>query len=206
MARFFLETSIVTRSTVTIAFLVAIVAIGVHILNGSAFKFPDVFSGSTVKVFGNGIPIGSIIEVVGALLLALLVGLFLNRTHVGAQLRAMSERPTTAELLGIRVRTLTVAVWAFAGAVSTMAVMFVLPTSTTSFPPLAFLTVYALGAALLGLLRNMLVAALGGIAIGMLQSITLTTSIGRYAQAVPFVIIIVIMVWWRRRDVWSEAR
>jgi branched-chain amino acid transport system permease protein len=157
-------------------------------------------------VFGNGIPIGSIIEVVGALLLALLVGLFLNRTHVGAQLRAMSERPTTAELLGIRVRTLTVAVWAFAGAVSTMAVMFVLPTSTTSFPPLAFLTVYALGAALLGLLRNMVVAALGGIAIGMLQSITLTTSIGRYAQAVPFVIIIVIMVWWRRRDVWSEAR
>jgi branched-subunit amino acid ABC-type transport system permease component len=52
----------------------------------------------------------------------------------------------------------------------------------------------------------MVVAALGGIAIGMLQSIILTTAWGRYANAIPFVIIIVIMVWWRRRDVWSEAR
>jgi branched-subunit amino acid ABC-type transport system permease component len=90
--------------------------------------------------------------------------------------------------------------------VSTMAVMFVLPTSTTSFAPLAYLTVYALGAALLGLLRSMTIAAVGGLAIGMLQSILLTSDIGRYSQAFPFLIIIVVMVWWRRSDVWSEAR
>jgi branched-chain amino acid transport system permease protein len=206
MARFFLETSVVTRSTVTIAFMVAIIAVGDHILNGSAYNFPDVFSGRSVSLFNTGVPIGALIEVGGALVLAVAVEVFLRRTRIGAQLRAMSERPTTAQLLGIRVRRLTVLVWAFAGAISTMAVMFVLPTSTTSFPPLAYLTVYALGAALLGLLRNMIVAALGGIAIGMVQSITLTDSFGRYAQAIPFVIIIVVMVWWRRRDVWSEAR
>ena len=206
MARFFLETTVVTRSTVTIAFLVATIAIGDHILNGAAYNFPDVFSGSSVQIAGTGVPIGSLIEVGGALLLAVLVEVFLRRTNLGAQLRAMSERPTTAQLLGIRVRWLTVAVWGFAGAVSTMAVMFVLPTSTTSFPPLAYLSIYALGAALLGLLRNMIVAAVGGIAIGMAQSIALAGSFGRYAQAIPFVIIIVVMVWWRRRDVWSEAR
>ncbi len=206
MARFFLETTVVTRSTVTIAIMVAIIAIGDHILNGSTYNFPDAFSGSSVQLFGTGVPIGSLIEAGGALVLAVLVEVLLRRTHLGAQLRAMSERPTTAQLLGIRVRRLTVLVWAFAGAVSTMAVMFILPTSTTSFPPLAYLTVYALGAALLGLLRSMVVAALGGLAIGMLQSITLQSSAGRYAQAVPFVIIIVVMVWWRRRDVWSEAR
>jgi branched-chain amino acid transport system permease protein len=206
MARFFLETSVVTRSTVTIAFLVGVIAIGNHILNGKTYTFPNTLSGSSVSLFGTGVPIGSLVEAGGAVLLAVLVTLLLKRTHLGAQLRAMSERPTTAQLLGIRVRRLTVLVWAFAGAVSTIAVMFVLPTSTTSFPPLGYLTLFALGAALLGLLQNMIVAALGGIAIGMLESIVLTTALGRYAQAIPFVIIILVMIWWRRSDVWSEAR
>jgi branched-chain amino acid transport system permease protein len=206
MARFFLETSVVTRSTVTIAFLVGVIAIGNHILNGKTYTFPNTLSGSSISVFGTGVPIGSLVEAGGAVLLAVLVTLLLKRTHLGAQLRAMSERPTTAQLLGIRVRRLTVLVWAFAGAVSTIAVMFVLPTSTTSFPPLGYLTLFALGAALLGLLQNMIVAALGGIAIGMLESIVLTTALGRYAQAIPFVIIILVMIWWRRSDVWSEAR
>ena len=206
MARYFLEASVVTRSTVTIALMVIAIAAGARILDGSAYDFPDAFSGSRVVLFDTGVPVGSLVEVGGALLLAVLVQVFLRRTRVGSQLRAMSERPTTAQLLGIRVRRLTVAVWAFSAAVSTMAVMFVLPTSTTSFPPLAYLTVYAVGAALLGLLRNMTVAAVGGLLIGMVQSITLTSSIGRYSQAFPFVIIIVVMVWWRRRDVWSEAR
>lgn len=206
MSRFFLETSVATRSTVTIGFLVMSLAIGTRILDGSAYTFPDAFAGKSVQMFGTGVPLGSLMEVAGALLLAFGVGVFLDRTRTGAELRAMAERPITAQLLGIKVRRLTVLVWAFTGAVSTLAVLFVLPTSTTSFPPLAYMTVYALGAALLGFLQNLVIAALGGLAIGMLQSVVLMTPVGVYAQAIPFVIIIVVMVWWRRGDVWSESR
>ena len=206
MVRYFLEASVELRTTVTIAILVGIIAVGDRILNGATYNFPNLFAGPSVEIFGTGVPIGSLIEVVAAVLLAIGVQVFLRTTYLGAQLRAMSERPVTAGLLAIRVRTLTVAVWAFAGAIATIAVMVVLPTSTTSFPPLAYLVVYALGAALLGLLRNMIVAAVGGVLIGMLQSIVQPSSIGRYTDAVPFVVIVFVMVWWRRRDVWSEAR
>jgi branched-chain amino acid transport system permease protein len=206
MVRYFLEASVELRTTVTIAMLVGIVALGDRILNGATYNFPNLFSGPSVEIFGTGVPIGSLVEVAVAVLLAVGVQVFLRTTHLGAQLRAMSERPITAGLLGIRVRTLTVAVWAFAGAVATIAVMVVLPTSTTSFPPLAYLVVYALGAALLGLMRNMVVAAVGGVLIGMLESIVQPSGIGRYTDAVPFAVIVLVMVWWRRRDVWSEAR
>ncbi len=135
-----------------------------------------------------------------------MIGIFLRTTNLGAQLRALSERPVTAELLGVKVRHLTVAVWAFAGALSTLAILFVLPTTTASFPTLADLIAFALGAALLGLLRNLVVAAIGGIVIGMAQSVIQPTGIGRYTEAVPFVVIALVMFWWRRADVWSEAR
>lgn len=206
MARFFLESTVVTRSTVTIAFLVMTLAIGTRILDGSAYNFPDAFAGQSLILFGTGVPVGSLIEVAAAILLAMGVGQFLTRTRTGASLRAMSERPITAQLLGIPVKRLTVMVWAFSGAVSTLAVLFVLPTSTTSFPPLAYMTIYALGAALLGLLQSLTMAAIGGVLIGMLQSVVLATPAGQYAQAVPFVIIILVMVWWSKGDVWSERR
>jgi branched-chain amino acid transport system permease protein len=206
MVRFFLEASVELRTTVTIAILVGFIAIGDRILNGATYNFPNLFAGPSVEIFGTGVPIGSLVEVVVAILLAVGVQVFLRNTHLGAQLRAMSERPITAGLLGIRVRTLTVAVWGFVGAIATIAIMVVLPTSTTSFPPLAYIVVFALGAALLGLLRNMIVAAVGGVLIGMLQSIVQPSSIGRYTDAVPFVVIVFVMVWWRRKDVWSEAR
>jgi len=206
MVRYFLEASVELRTTVTIAILVGFIALGDRILNGATYNFPNLFAGPSVEIFGTGVPVGSLIEVVVAVLLAVGVQVFLRTTHLGAQLRAMSERPITAGLLAIRVRTLTVAVWAFVGAIATIAVMVVLPTSTTSFPPLAYLVVFALGAALLGLLRNMIVAAVGGVLIGMLQSIVQPSSIGRYTDAVPFAVIVLVMVWWRRRDVWSEAR
>lgn len=206
MTRFFTDASVETRSTVTIGLLVMMIAIGNRILTGATYTFPDVFGGRSVRLGGVGVPLASIVETVLALVLAVGVGLVLTRTNLGSRLRAMAQRPTTAQLLGIRVGALTMVVWAFAAAISTLAVLFVLPTSTTSFPTLAYLILGALAAALLGLLRNMLITAVGGLAIGMIQSLVIPTAFGNYTEAIPFLIIMAIMVYWRRRDVWSEAR
>lgn len=206
MARFFMDASIETRSTVTIGLLVTAMAIGNRILDGKTYRFPDLFRGATVQVGGIGLPVASVVETALALVLAIGIGLFLTRTRAGSQLRAMSQRPTTAQLLGIPVSRLTVAVWAFASGVSTLALLFVLPTSTTSFPTLAYMILGALAAALLGLLKHLILVAVGGLLIGMVQSVIIPTPLGNYTDAVPFLIIVVIMIYWRRKDVWSEAR
>jgi branched-chain amino acid transport system permease protein len=206
MARFFTDASVETRSTVTIGLLVAFMAIGNRILDGRPYSFPDLFEGARVRVGGIGLPLASIVETVVAILLAVAIGLFLTRTNAGAQLRAMSQRPTTAQLLGIRTNMLTMAVWAVTAGIATLAIVFVLPTSTTSFPTLVFTILGALAAALLGLLRRLVFAAVGGLLIGVVQSLVIPTAFGNYVDAIPFVIIIVIMLYWRRKDVWSEAR
>lgn len=205
-ARFFTDASVETRSTVTIGLLVTMMAIGNRVLDGKAYSFPDIFDGARVQVGGTGLPLASIVETVLAIVLAVGAGLFLTRTRTGAQLRAMSQRPTTAQLLGIRVNLLTMAVWAAATAVATLAILFVLPTSTTSFPTLAYMILGALAAALLGVLKHLPIAAIGGLVIGMVQSLLIPTPFGNFTNAVPFLIIIVIMIYWRRNDVWSEAR
>lgn len=206
MARYFTESSVETRSAATVGFLVVAVAIGNRILNGATYSFPDPFGGRSLFIGDQGVPVGTIVEVALVFLLAIGVTAALQKTFLGAQLRAMSERATTAQLLGVKVNRLTVLVWAFACAVSTLAVVFVLPTSTTSFPPLAYLIIPATAAALLGLLQNMYLAALGGLFMGIAESLTLASPLGRYTGAIPFLIVVVVMTYWRRKDVWSEAR
>jgi branched-chain amino acid transport system permease protein len=207
MGRFFVEASVETRSTVTIGLLVTFLAIGNRILEGSAHKAPDLLGSSTISVGGIGIATGSLVEAAGAIVLAVVVGGLLRSTRTGTQLRALSVRPTTAQLLGVPVARLTMLVWAFAGAVSTLAILLVLPTSTSNFSNISALIVPAMAAGLVGLLRSMSVAAVAGIAIGMLQSMALSvTVVSQYTQALPFIFITVVMIWWRRQDVWAEAR
>lgn len=206
MAKFFTDASVETRSTVTIGILVTLMAVGNRVLDGKTYAFPDMFEGARVELGGIGLPLASLVETALAIVMAIGVSLFLNRTNAGAQLRAMSQRPTTAQLLGIRTNMLTMAVWSVGSGIATLAILFVLPTSTTSFPTLAYMILGALAAALAGLLRHLIIAAIAGLAIGIIQSLVITTPLANYPEAVPFVIIIAIMVYWRRKDVWSEAR
>src|SRR5258708_7718261 len=68
--------------------------------------------------------------------------------------------PPGGRLWGRGVGGWPVLVGGCAGAVSTLGGMFVRPPGPPSSPPLAYLTIFAVGGALLGLLKNMIVAAL----------------------------------------------
>jgi branched-chain amino acid transport system permease protein len=216
MVTVFLEDTVETKSTVTIGMFVALLAIGNFILGGTVHSFPDLLGQASINLAGIGVPLGSLVECVGAILLAVVLGALLRYTRMGLDLRALAARPVTAQLMGIRVVPLTITVWAAAGAISTLAIMVVLNLSTNSFSPMASLIVPALAAALLGLFRSMPITAVAGIGIGIAQSLILTIepvgfmgtqlTLGRYSEALPFLLIIVVLMWWRRKDVWADAR
>jgi len=196
-----------TRSTVTIVLLVGGMALGTRLLGSDAHSFPDAFGGAAVSLPSISVPVATIVEVVAVLLLAFGARAFLRRARTGVQLRALSMRPVTARLVGIKVGALTVGVWVFTSVVSALAVFFVLPTSTFSFATTTTLLIGALAAALIGMLRSLPLAAFGGLALGILQSISVTwPAMVNLNQMVPFVVIIVILLWWRRKDAWSESR
>jgi branched-chain amino acid transport system permease protein len=221
MATVFLEDTVELKSTVTIGLFVAMLAIGNYILGGTVHKFPELLGNASIDLAGIGMPVGSLVECAAAVLLAVGLGAMLKYTRIGLDLRALAARPVTAQLMGIRVVPLTVAVWAAGGFIATLAIMLVLNLSTNSFSPMASLVVPALAAALLGLFRSMWITALAGIGLGIAQSLLLTVEIGpasagplaigqinlgRYNNALPFLLIIVVLMWWRRKDVWADAR
>ncbi len=207
MAVWFGSETTIIRSTVTIAILLGILALGFRLFGDSPKVVPGLLPGVTVEFGGVRLTASGIAAVSGSLLLAFGLWLFLAKTRTGIILRALSDRSTTAELLGIAVRTLTVAVWAAAGAVSSVAVIVIAPTRTNDYLSLALLILPALAAALLGGFRSIGVTVAAGYVIALLEFLGARVPfVAQYRSVVPFLLILLALLWMQRSEVWDEAK
>lgn len=122
-------------------------------------------------------------------------------------LRALAERPTAAELLGVPSRQLTIGVWAFAGAISALAIILIAPTRTPNFAVLSLFILPALGAALIGRFHSFSIAIIGGLGIGIFESLAAQIgALSPYRSGLSFVVILLVLLWLQRGEVWDAQR
>lgn len=196
------------KAAVTIAVLVCIIALGQRLTGGQQPRaFPDIIGGGGIQIAGVTITAASLAAIGFAVFLTLAAEQVLSRTRTGLQLRALSERPMAAELLGIPVRRLAISVWAISGAVTSIALMLVAPLRSPDFGSLSLLVVPAFAAALIGSFKSFRAALAGGILIGIVEGLASGfVGLNQYRAAVPFLVILAVLLWSQRGAHWDEAR
>jgi branched-chain amino acid transport system permease protein len=206
MSTWFSEAGPDQRSALTIAFLLASVALAFIVFGNRPHRFAALVSGGAFNLLG--VRIGWVTVACAAGAAALAAGWpLLVRTALGLRLEALAERPTTAELLGVRTRPLVVGVWVATTLVTTFVLLLIGPTRTSDQLALALLVVPAAAAALVGALRSPVGALLGGLGLGALQgALASVTVFARFRDTVPFLAIVAILLWSQRREVWDVAR
>ncbi len=208
MTRWFAESSPSTKAAVAVALLVGLAAVGLRLTGGqTAHIFPTLLSGSAVRLAGVEVTNATVAILVLALLFTIAANLFLERSHVGLQLRALSERPVAAELIGIPVHGLSISVWGVGGAATALALMFIAPQRAPDFLTLSLLVVPALAAALIGAFHNFWVTFAGGVAIGIIEGLAgVIPGLGEYRATLPFLVILAVLLWSQRGARWDDAR
>lgn len=192
------------KAAVTAALLVCIIALGLRLTGGQHPRaFPNLIDGVGVQLAGVTITAASLASIGLAVVLTIAVEQFLGRTRTGLQLRALSEKPMAAELLGIPVRRLAIGVWALSGAVTTLALMLIAPLRAPDFGSLSLLVVPTFAAALVGSFNSFRVALFGGLLIGLASGFV---GLNQYRAAVPFLVILTVLLWSQRGARWDEAR
>lgn len=196
------------KAAVTAALLVCLIALGLRLTGGQHPRaFPSLIGGSGVQLAGVTITAASLVAIALAVALTIAVEQFLDRTKTGLQLRALSENPMAAELLGIPVRRLALGVWALSGAVTTIALMLIAPLRSPDFGSLSLLVVPAFAAALVGSFNSFRAALAGGILIGVVEGLASGfAGLAQYRSAVPFIVILTVLLWSQRGARWDEAR
>jgi branched-chain amino acid transport system permease protein len=207
MVRWFSGARIEIKSSVTIAVMLALTASAFRVFGNDQRPLTNIFPRINFAAFGVHFTLTTIAGLVFALVIGAGIALVLRMTRIGILLRALSERPTTAELLGIPVGTLAVAVWAVAGGIATLAITLVAPNRTTNFIALSTLLLPGMAGALLGLFRSVPRTIAGGILIGLLEGgSSYFSAIAPYRDALSFVVILLVLLWSQRRETWDEAR
>jgi branched-chain amino acid transport system permease protein len=208
MTRWFASSNASTKAAVTAALLVGIVSIGLRLTGGQhPHVFPEIIPGSAFRLAGVEVTWAAVTTLLIAIVFTVATEQFLARTRTGLQLRALSQRPMAAELIGIRVRLLALGVWAVMGAVTAFALMIIAPLRSPDFMSLSLLVVPALAAALIGAFVSFRGALLGGLMIGVIEGLVSGfEAFGQYRSTVPFLVILAVLMWSQRGARWDEAR
>ncbi len=148
------------------------------------------------------------VNVTGTQLIGLVLGVavtaataaLLRYTKLGAGMRALADDRQAAAILGVPVRRVEAAAWLASGVLA--GVTGVLLSNLVAFDAadLTFLVVPALAAAVVGRLQSLWLTLIGGLVIGVVQScVTAFNSVSDYSATTPFVVAIVVMLWFARR-------
>jgi branched-chain amino acid transport system permease protein len=136
-------------------------------------------------------------SIVAIVLLATLA-LFLKRTRLGVEMRAVAEDFRMARLLGVRSNRVIMVAFALSGVLAgTVALLLVTQTGVLDFRMGLFLAVYAFFATVLGGMGSLVGAAVGGYLVGGMSVVLqayLPGDLRPYRDAFVFGIVIVLLL------------
>ena len=183
---------------------VLITAIGVsyllqsvaQIIFGAKAQTVSIVSFGTVKIASAEISVSSLITlVVGAVIMAALT-LFVKNTRTGRAMLAVSEDRGAAQLMGINVNRIIMITFAIGSALAAFASIFYLMQIPSTEPTLGSMPgIKAFTAAVIGGIGSVPGAMLGGILLGMVETIAGKIAvISPYTDAIEFSILIILLL------------
>ena len=183
---------------------VLITAIGVsyllqslaQIIFGSATKMVTVYEFGAIKLFGATIQISALVTLAVTVVVMILLTLFVKCTRLGRAMIAVSEDRAAAQLMGVNVNAIISVTFAIGSALAALAGLFyLLKAPAVSNTMGAMPGIKAFTAAVIGGIGSIPGAMLGGILLGIVESISYKiTVIAPYTDAIEFSILIIILL------------
>ena len=183
---------------------VLITAIGVsyllqsvaQIAFGSASRFVVIANLGTLKIGSLAIGYSTIITLICSMIVMIGLNLFVKFSKTGRAMIAVSEDKGAAQLMGINVNNIIMITFAIGSALAALASLFFLlkaPSITPIFGALPGIKAFT--AAVIGGIGSIPGAMLGGILLGVVESISYKIAvIAPYTDAIEFSILIVILL------------
>jgi branched-chain amino acid transport system permease protein len=160
----------------------------------------DVVSGAALQVNGVTIQRSAIFTVAALIVCALLLWVFINRTRLGRGMLAVSQDPDTARLMGINVDRIIVVAFALGAVLAAVAgVSQGLQNNNIDFKMGFIAGLKAFTAAVLGGIGNIQGAVVGGLVLGLVESLATQYVPGQFGGGTwkdvwAFVILILVLV------------
>ncbi len=160
---------------------------------------PPYFTGDgSLSVLGASVHYQALWIIGTTLVVSVLLHLFFSRTMIGKALKASAMNRTAAGLVGVNTKTMSLIAFALAAALGGLGGVVIAPLNLTSYSVGSMLGLKGFVAASIGGFRSHAVTILGGIALGVVESVTVALSWGpftsAYKEAIALVVLLLILL------------
>ncbi|MDT8433330.1 MAG: branched-chain amino acid ABC transporter permease [Anaerosomatales bacterium] len=164
-----------------------------HLFGPNERPLPLFSGGGSVSVFGAVLEVQTI-WILGLTALAV-VGLWYlyNRTGLGRAMRACAVNRDAARIVGIDTRLIVTVSFLLAAALGALAGLAVTPLTQTAFDVGPTVGIKGFAAAILGGLGNPIAAVVGGLVLGMLESVSIAFISSTYKDAIALIVLLAVL-------------
>jgi len=179
---------------ITIGVAILVKQLAIIIWSPIGEVFPSVFGNKPI-VIGDIyiVPEKIVIFFIGLGFMVILY-LFLFRTKVGKGMRAVSQSRDTAAIMGVNVTTIEILAFGIAGALGALGGVLLAPLMYVEPAMGTYVGIKGFVGAVLGGFGSLPGAALGGLLLGIIESIAAAFLPSGFKEAVAFIILIVILL------------
>jgi branched-chain amino acid transport system permease protein len=166
---------------------------GMLVWGKNAFILPA-WGGDQPIVVGYAAILPQVLWIIGLSLVVLLVLYgFFHKTLVGKAMRAVADNPQGAALIGLSVHRLVALAFAMSGALGALAGILVTPLTSMNYEGGLMLGLKGFAAAILGGYGSAVGAVVGGLLLGILESLGAGLISSAYKDAFAFLILLSIL-------------
>jgi branched-chain amino acid transport system permease protein len=191
----------VPGQSVLVAMVIGTVGLS-YLLKGAVRVVPYTEEIRRLPPFSSGQPIfigpvvlqpQDIAIVLAAVLIMAALWAFFNFTMMGKALRATSQNPRAAALVGIPVRTMSMTAWGLAAALAGVAGILLAPKLLLT-PDSGVIVILALAAAIIGGFTSLPGCVAGGVLLGVFQNMIGLFVSSRAISLAPFLVIMIVLL------------
>jgi branched-chain amino acid transport system permease protein len=186
-----------TMVVICIGLFIGFEAICLWIWGSDAYAFPRLFPEGAWSIGGIRFTAANLGVLAVLCLLALGLTAMFRFTRIGLAMRASAAEREKSPLVGIRVETMLMVGWGLATVSGFIAAVLIAPKLFLSPPMMVPVVIYALAAATLGGWDSPVGAIVGGLVVGVAESLgaTFISFIGSELKiAVPFAVMAIVLV------------
>lgn len=178
----------------TIGLAFALSAAALYFGGRDSHLLPGFGGEGVVDILEATMPIHAIWLIGASVVVVLALRLFYTRTLLGLSMTAASADPDGATTCGINVSRMRLYTFMLGGAVGAVAGILVTPLISMNYQMGIALTLKGFAAAIMGGLSNPLGAVVGGVALGLLESLAVVGFPSGYRDVVALSILVLIMI------------